>query len=560
MSNTSPVVSVVVPCLNRADFLRPTIDSILGQDYPHIECIVVDGGSTDGTLEILESYGDQIRWVSEPDEGHADAINKGWRISQGEVLAWLNADDVWQVPDAVRRAVSFLEPHPDVDLVYGQCGRIDLDGNLIGMSYWRDWDLEHAVVHCDHCIPQPAAFIRRAAVERVGWLDTAFYQKKDHELWLRIGRAGKIRHIPELLAHARSQQGLSFDGRTAAPACPQVTRKFFSLPDVPERLRVRRRRAMSNSYLRGIDYAWAGGRIWSMVLWYAMRAIASDPSNARAAMRAVQRCAWGDVPLGPMLRLFLFASSLVRLPLAALRWLGSSARFLVSPNTPLPRNLLGDRDVEWSFVAANIPDGSGPALDFGCGTGMLGLVAAQAGYEVLAIDLQRVEWKYFHPKLRFLRADLLQFELPSCHYTLVINCSAVEHVGLGGRYGVTENRVDGDLEAMDRLFDSMVPGGVMLLTVPVGRDAVFEPMTRVYGVQRLPRLIERFDVVRQQYWVKDEGNRWISCDRDTALAFDASAGAPEPTHNVYGLGCLVLRKSDLDASESTERPGDPARV
>src|SRR5256714_7335185 len=219
-----PKVSVVIPCFNRADLLKPTIESVLQQDYPNVECIVVDAASKDGTVEILESYGDRIKWVSEPDEGHADAINKGWRMSSGEILAWLNADDVWDVPRGVSRSVDYLRAHPDVDVVYGDCGQIDMEGNRVGMAYLKEWDLEYAVENCDHCIPQPASFIRRSILERVGWLDTSFYQKKDHELWLRIGTVGTIAYLPALLAHARNQEGLSLDGRTAAPACVQVTR------------------------------------------------------------------------------------------------------------------------------------------------------------------------------------------------------------------------------------------------------------------------------------------------------------------------------------------------
>ncbi|MCP4372167.1 MAG: glycosyltransferase, partial [Deltaproteobacteria bacterium] len=231
------LVSVIVPCINRADFLIPTIESILQQDYPHIECIVVDGGSTDGTLEILRSYEHQIKWISEPDNGHADAINKGWQMSQGQILAWLNADDMWVVPNAVSQVAAYLQTNPDVDLVYGDCGAIDAEGNLIGMSHLREWNLEYAVEHCDHCIPQPAAFIRRHILEQVGWLNTAFYQKKDQELWLRIGVVGKIQYLPTLLAYARNVEGLSQDGKTAAPACVQVTKEFYKLPELPPHIK-----------------------------------------------------------------------------------------------------------------------------------------------------------------------------------------------------------------------------------------------------------------------------------------------------------------------------------
>ena len=110
-----PLVSVVIPCHNRAHYLVPTIESVLQQNYPFVECIVVDGGSTDGTQEILKSYGDLIRWVSKPDNGHADAINQGWWMSKGDILAWLNADDLYVIPDAIGKAATYLHSNPNVD-------------------------------------------------------------------------------------------------------------------------------------------------------------------------------------------------------------------------------------------------------------------------------------------------------------------------------------------------------------------------------------------------------------------------------------------------------------
>ena len=112
MNIASPLVTVVIPCLNRANYLVSTLESVLQQDYPQIECIVVDGGSTDGTVEILRQYGKRIKWVSEPDKGHADAINKGWWMSKGEILSWLNADDLYVVSDAISKAVAYLQEEP----------------------------------------------------------------------------------------------------------------------------------------------------------------------------------------------------------------------------------------------------------------------------------------------------------------------------------------------------------------------------------------------------------------------------------------------------------------
>jgi SAM-dependent methyltransferase len=208
-----------------------------------------------------------------------------------------------------------------------------------------------------------------------------------------------------------------------------------------------------------------------------------------------------------------------------------------------PLNLLGDRDVEWSWVAAHIPSGPGEALDFGPGGSYLGLTAAQRGFEVTAIDLEPVRWYYVHQKLHFVHGDILKVGLPAKHFDLVINCSTVEHVGLAGRYGVTKSCPDGDLEAMARLRDLMKPGGVMLLTIPVGQDAVFAPLSRVYGAQRLPQLLSGYTVEKDVFWVKDAENRWVLCDRDTALNFRASVGSWNPLRNIYALGCFVLKSA-----------------
>lgn len=528
-SLAQPLVSVVIPCLNRASFLGPTIESVLQQDYPKVECIIIDGGSSDGTLDILRSYGERIRWVSEPDRGHADGINKGWRMSRGEVLAWLNADDVWVVPGAVRTAVDYLAAHPDTDVVYGDCGAIDADGELAGMSYLHPWDLEYAVEFCDHCIPQPAAFMRRSVLEKVGWLDTSFVSKKDHELWLRIALAGSIEYLPVLLAHARITPGyMALRGDVTAAACVALTRKFFTLPDVPAGLRSKRKLALSNAYLRGMEYAWQDGRHWRVVLAYGARAALLELSNAQSVLRRVAAYAGVRGHLSPF---------------RACRRLALHAKQLAMGETSLRvPNLLGDRDIEWSWVASEIPLGPGEALDFGAGDSPLGLIAAERGFQVTAVDLQEMVRPYRHPGLKFLRGDLMKLPLHGGSFDLIINCSTVEHVGLAGRYAVTEPRPDGDLEAMARLRTLLKPSGRMLLTIPVGRDAVFDPLCRVYGERRLPRLLDGYFVEKEHYWVKDAENRWMQSDKGAALSFEAFAGSWDPLQNVYALGCFTMRR------------------
>ena len=215
----------------------------------------------------------------------------------------------------------------------------------------------------------------------------------------------------------------------------------------------------------------------------------------------------------------------------ALRGLKRSLR----PGPADGRDLSGDRDIEWSWVAARIPRGSGEAIDFGCGESPLGVVAAHAGFRVTAVDLGAVVWPYRHERLAFLQGDILELPLEDGRFDLVINCSAIEHVGIAGRYGVRDERADGDLIAMARLRALMKPAGVMLLTIPVGGDAIFAPWHRVYGPERLPRLLEGFTVESREFWVKDPENRWAPSDERTALA------APS-RERLYGLGGFVLRR------------------
>lgn len=200
-------------------------------------------------------------------------------------------------------------------------------------------------------------------------------------------------------------------------------------------------------------------------------------------------------------------------------------------------NLTGDRDIEWSWIASQMPPGSGEALDFGPGGSYLGLVAARRGFNVTAVDLEAVRWYYTHPQLRFVQGNILKLHLPKGHFDLIINCSTVEHVGLTGRYGVKESRPDGDLEAMIYLRELLKPGGIMLVTIPVGHDTVFPPLHRVYGMKRLPKLLEGYTVERDEYWVKNDNNCWVLTDKQEALG-------REPLERFYGLGCFVLRRQE----------------
>jgi glycosyltransferase involved in cell wall biosynthesis len=198
----TPLVSIITPSYNQADFLEATIQSVLDQDYPNLEYIIIDGASTDGSVEIIKKYANHLAgWVSEPDRGQTDAINKGFARTHGEILAWLNSDDTY-LPGAISSAVKLLQDFPDASLVYGEANFIDERGHIIGRfpaaqtSYRK---LRQGYVH----IPQQAAFFRADQWKSVGPLDPSFYFAMDYDLWVRLARLGPLVYIRQIWANFR---------------------------------------------------------------------------------------------------------------------------------------------------------------------------------------------------------------------------------------------------------------------------------------------------------------------------------------------------------------------
>ena len=195
-----PLVSIVTPCLNGARFLEETIASVLAQDYPHIEYIVMDGGSTDGSLEILKRHEGRLRWISGRDRGTADAINRGFSLSRGQIFSYLNADDVY-LPGAISAAVRSLSADPESSVVYGDAWWVDEAGRRIAPYPVRDFDRPLLARECFIC--QPASFMRREAFENAGGLDPDLHLTFDYELWMRLARVVEMRRIAETLARSR---------------------------------------------------------------------------------------------------------------------------------------------------------------------------------------------------------------------------------------------------------------------------------------------------------------------------------------------------------------------
>ena len=195
-----PLVSIVTPSYNMGRFLEETIQSVLSQDYPSVEYIVMDGGSTDGTLEILERYRGRLEFHSAPDRGTADAINKGFERSHGSVFAYLNADDTY-LPGAIAAAVDALYSHPEAGAVYGEAYWVDEASRVLQPYPSRDYNASLLEQECFIC--QPAAFVRREAFELAGRMDAGLQYAYDYDLWIRLSRLYPMRKIEAVLATSR---------------------------------------------------------------------------------------------------------------------------------------------------------------------------------------------------------------------------------------------------------------------------------------------------------------------------------------------------------------------
>lgn len=200
-SDVWPTVTVVTPSYNQAHFIEETLRSVLLQGYPNLEYIVVDGGSTDGTVEILQHYQDRVTWISEPDRGQADAINKGLRMAGGAILAYLNSDDTY-LPGALHTAAGAFQDRPDAGLVFGDCYAVDRHGRRRGLIRGHPFDLERTVKRGEF-VPQQAAFWSRPAMEAVGLFDESLHFCMDHDFFIRLGQRFPAHYVARPLANFR---------------------------------------------------------------------------------------------------------------------------------------------------------------------------------------------------------------------------------------------------------------------------------------------------------------------------------------------------------------------
>ena len=277
------LVSIVTPSFNQARYLETTIESVLTQDYPRIEYIVIDGASTDGSVEIIKKYESRLGfWVSEKDNGQADAINKGLAHANGDIVAWLNSDDYY-LPNAVSNAVKVFEGIPGVVMAYGDMLAVNELGQTINTLKYKQLSLEDLL--CFQIIGQPAVFFHREAFEKTGALDTTFHYLLDHHLWIRLAQQGRILHVPQTWAAARYHA----EAKNRAKAA-EFGREAFrildwvkSKPELAGAVSSAERRARASAHRVDARYLLDGGQSWSALKAW-MRALFIHPSTALARL------------------------------------------------------------------------------------------------------------------------------------------------------------------------------------------------------------------------------------------------------------------------------------
>ena len=193
-------ITIVTPSFNQGKYIRRTIESVLSQNVDNLQYIVMDGGSTDETVSILKEYGDRIEWKSEKDKGQTDAVNKGIKAASGEIIGWLNSDDIYY-PGALQKVLSVFEKYPHLNVVYGDAYHIDEEDNVMEAYYTQDFNYEHLKEVCYIC--QPALFFRKTLTKKYGYLDDSLQYCMDYDYWLRLGKGESFYRLHEILAGSR---------------------------------------------------------------------------------------------------------------------------------------------------------------------------------------------------------------------------------------------------------------------------------------------------------------------------------------------------------------------
>jgi glycosyltransferase involved in cell wall biosynthesis len=304
------IVSIITPSYNQAAFLEQTLRSVLEQDYPDIQSIVIDGASVDGSPEIIRKYAPRLAyWVSEKDSGQAEAINKGLRQAKGEIVAWLNSDDYY-LPRAVSSVVQAFEKNPEAVMVYGDLLAVDEHGRMSNVLKYGPLTLEDLL--CFQIIGQPSVFMRRPALEKAGGLDPRFHLLLDHHLWIRMAQQGSLVYVPQMWAAARYHAAAKNRARAAefGSEAFQILAWAGSQPQLAGLLDRLGKRPAACAQRVDARYLLDGGRPWPALKSWS-RALLLHPPTALARL---------NIAVGAILELF----GLAKLRILLARWRGSS--------------------------------------------------------------------------------------------------------------------------------------------------------------------------------------------------------------------------------------------
>jgi len=248
-----PLVSIITPSLNQVKFIEKTILSVMKQEYPHIEHVIIDGGSTDGTIDVLRKYQDKynLRWLSEPDNGQAEAINKGLTLAKGNIIGWLNSDDTY-MNKTLMKVVEVFNSENNVSWLYGDGYWVDEEGKVLYEYTAKQFDLTELVIN-GMFFPQPSMFIRSSLLHEVGLLDVNINTVMDYDYCLRLGLRTKGIYINSILATRR----LHNDAKSASSIekfyedTLYVLENFYCLSELSNDILSIRKKAFSKAHLVG---------------------------------------------------------------------------------------------------------------------------------------------------------------------------------------------------------------------------------------------------------------------------------------------------------------------
>ncbi len=244
-----PKISIVTPSYNQGQFLEETIRSVLLQGYPNLEYIIIDGGSSDDSVEIIKKYSPWLSyWVSEPDSGQSNAINKGWERATGEIIAYLNSDDTY-LPGAMASAAKALAEYPDVSMIYGDCHLIDEDSKVNGAFCGEEFNLKKMLF--GNLVPQQTVFFRKQVLDKIGYLDESLHFVMDRDMWIRIGMAFEVRYISGVSANMREHSSAKSTAqiKNFLPERLKVIRKVCNQIDTSRNSKILKRKAFSHNYM-----------------------------------------------------------------------------------------------------------------------------------------------------------------------------------------------------------------------------------------------------------------------------------------------------------------------